>query len=61
MDNKPRYRYEIDDVEDWARLIDTKTGKMIEGHRIYVEDAFFLLGISDQLEIVSITGEEEEV
>lgn len=49
---KKRYLYEVNLVDgDWERLTDTETGKVVEGHRLTVDDVFFLLGMGEQLDI----------
>lgn len=47
-----RYRYEFDLWGNWERLIDTVTGKVIEGFRLNLNDIFSQLGIEEQVEIV---------
>lgn len=48
---KKRYLYEFTIEGDWERLTDTKTGKVIEGYHLNVDDVFFLLGIGEQLDM----------
>lgn len=49
---KKRYLYEVNLVDgDWERLTDTETSKVVEGHRLTVDDVFFLLGMGEQLDI----------
>lgn len=55
-----RYRYEIDASGYWERLTDTTTGKVVEGHRLSVDDVFFLLGMGEQLDKIEKYFEEDE-
>lgn len=50
MTTKKRYLYEYSIEGAWERLTDTKTGKVIKGYPLSVEDVFFLLGINEQLD-----------
>lgn len=54
-----RFKYEFDIEGYWERLTDTKTGKVVEGHRLNVDDVFFLLGMGEQLDIIEKDFEEE--
>lgn len=53
-----RYRYEY--ADDWERLVDTKTGTVIEGHSLNVDDVFFLLGLGESLDMLEIYDQDED-
>lgn len=55
-----RYKYEFDVGGYWERLTDTATGKVVESHRLSVDDVFFLLGMGEQLDMIEKDFEEDE-